>query len=148
MSIRHDICIKTHSPVIRTNASIPAHSSLRAATEVRVNTSRLFGDGGEVSQSSLDGGGMASLASADGFGRGGMMKESAESCTDSVLVSVYVEDMTTKSGWFGDVDGAVCADQVVFHVKYRTPSAHRSLGGLMIDGSPCLQGRMFSEGSR
>jgi hypothetical protein len=83
------MCMKvTYSPVIRTKASMPPHSNLSAVTGVRVNTSRLLGDGGEVSQSSVDGGGMASPASADGFGGGGMMKVSAESCTDSV--SVYV----------------------------------------------------------
>lgn len=87
----------TYSPVIRTNASMPAHSSFSAVTGVSVNTSRLFGDGGEVSQSSLVGGGIARPASADGFGRGGMMKVSAESCTDSVFVSVYVGDMTPKN---------------------------------------------------
>ena len=87
----------TYSPVIRTNASMPAHSSFSAVTGVSVNTSRLFGDGGEVSQSSLVGGDIARPASADGFGRGGMMKVSAESCTDSVFVSVYVEDMTPKN---------------------------------------------------
>lgn len=76
--------------MIRTNASIPAHSNLSAVTGVSVKTSRLLGDGGEVSQSSLEGVGMARPASADGFGRGGMMKVSAESWTDSVLVSVDV----------------------------------------------------------
>ena len=86
----------TYSPVIRTNASIPAHSNLSAVTGVSVNTSRLFGDGGEASQSSLVGGGIARPASADGFGRGGMIKVSAESCTDSVPVSVYVGDMTPE----------------------------------------------------
>lgn len=84
------------SPVIRTKASMPAHSSLSAVTGVRVNTSILLGDGGEVSQSSLDGGEMARPASADGFGGGGMMKVSAESCTDSV--SMYVGDMTLENG--------------------------------------------------
>ena len=77
---------------------MPAHSSLRAVTGVSVNTSRLFGDGGDASQSSLVGGGIARPASAEGFGRGGMMKVSAESCTDSVLVSVYVGDMAPKYG--------------------------------------------------
>lgn len=67
------------SPVIRTNASIPAHSSLRAMTGVSVKTSRLLGDGGEVSESSSLGA-TARPVSADGFGRGGgMKKESAES---------------------------------------------------------------------
>jgi hypothetical protein len=87
-----------YSPVIRTKASIPAHSNLSAVTGVSVNTSRLLGDGGDVSQSSLDGGEMARPTSADGLGRGGMTKVSAESCTDSVLVSVYVGDMTPNSG--------------------------------------------------
>ena len=70
---------RTYSPVIRTNASIPAHSSLSAVTGVSVKTSRLLGEGGEVSQSSLEVGRMARPASADGFGRGGMMKVSTES---------------------------------------------------------------------
>ena len=83
-----DVHEVTYSPVIRTKASMPAHNSLSAVTGVRVNTSILLGDGGEVSQSSLDGGEMARPASADGFGGGGMMKVSAESCTDSV--SMYV----------------------------------------------------------
>jgi hypothetical protein len=86
---------------------MPAHSSFSAVTGVSVNTSRLFGDGGEASQSSLVGGDIARPASADGFGRGGMMKVSAESWTDSALVSVYVGDITPKNGKAGRVD-SVC----------------------------------------
>jgi hypothetical protein len=77
-----------YSPVIRTKASIPAHSSFRAVTGVSVNTSRLFGEGGAASQSSCVGVGTLRPASADGLGGGGMMKVSAESCTDSTVVSV------------------------------------------------------------
>ena len=65
--------------IIRTRASTPAQSSLRAVTGVSVKTSMLFGDGGDVSESSLleD---MASPLSEEGFGGGGgKQKVSAES---------------------------------------------------------------------
>jgi len=70
----------TNSPVIRTRDSIPAHSSFKAVTGVRVKTSILLGDGG-VSLPSWLVMGMARPLSAEGFGRGGRMKvnESAES---------------------------------------------------------------------
>jgi len=66
--------------VIRTSDSIPAHSSFKAVTGVRVNTSRLLGDGG-VSFPPWSDMGMVRPLSAEGFGRGGRMKvnESAES---------------------------------------------------------------------
>ena len=66
------------SPVIRTKASTPPHSNLSAVTGPRVKTSRLFGDGGEISHSALPAG-TASCGSNDGLGGGGRMKESAES---------------------------------------------------------------------
>jgi hypothetical protein len=41
------------------------------------------------------------------------MKVSAESCTDSVLVSVYVEDMAPRRGWFKRLDGSISRPSVV-----------------------------------
>lgn len=66
------------SPVIRTNASTPAHSNFRAVIGPIVNTSRLFGElGGECSLL----GDTCRPASAAGLGGEGRMyvKESAES---------------------------------------------------------------------
>lgn len=69
------------SPVILTNASMPPHRSLSAVTGVSAKTSRLLGDGGEVSESLLPGV-MARPASEEGLGGGGSMKKDlAESWT-------------------------------------------------------------------
>jgi hypothetical protein len=83
------------SPVIRTNASIPAHSNLSAVTGVRVNTSRLFGEGGVVSPLSLEAL-IARPLSAEGFGRGGNIKVSAESWIVSELSANRVDDIFLK----------------------------------------------------
>jgi hypothetical protein len=67
------------SPVTRTRASMPAHSSFSAVIGPIVNTSRLFGD--EGGEGSSPGTLTESPASAEGFGRGGRMyvNESLES---------------------------------------------------------------------
>lgn len=88
------------SPVIRTRASIPAQSSLRAVTGVSVKTSMLFGDGGEASESSplAD---MASPLSEEGFGGGGggRQKVSAESwMTDALCIWAKVGALVYLGG--------------------------------------------------
>lgn len=94
----------TYSPITRTNASTPAQSNLRAVTGVRVKTSRLFGEGGEASSSLADKG-IRRPASAEGFGRGGIVNESAESCTS--VSTTYVGDMMSREGEEGSTPDGV-----------------------------------------
>lgn len=96
----------SYSPVIRTSASIPPHSSFRAVTGVRVKTSRLAGEGGVVSLSSF-GEGIKRPLSSEGSGFGGRTKASTESWMSSAMATGGNDDLRPRSrAWSSELESS------------------------------------------